>query len=99
MYVNLTQPANQAAHGHGLEDIYGRVLRTARALHRCKLSCIVAFPSSGRKESEEWAKDVWYEACMREGVYPDLLRQDEEAGLIFSPQLARIDGFTRIFSL
>jgi hypothetical protein len=83
VYVNLTQLADQAAHGHGLEDIYSRVLRTARALHRCKLSCKVAFPSSGRKESEEWAKDVWYEACMREGVYPDLLRQDEEASLFF----------------
>ncbi|KAH9984999.1 hypothetical protein BJV77DRAFT_1034682 [Russula vinacea] len=28
---------------------------------------MVAFPLSGRKESEEWAKEVWYEACMREG--------------------------------
>lgn len=84
VYVNLTQPAYRAAHGHGLEDIYSRVLRTARALHRCKLSCKVAFPSSDREYSEEWAKEVWYEACMREGVYPDLLRRDEQAGL-FSP--------------
>lgn len=83
VYVNLTLPANRAARGHGLEDIYSRVLRTAQALHQCKLSCMVAFPLSGRKESEEWAKEVWYEACMREGVYPDLICRDEEAGLFF----------------
>ena len=65
---------------------------TARALYRCRLSCKDAFPSPDLKK--EWAKDVWDEACARE-AYPDLLRQDEEAGLICLPHGAQIHtGFS-----
>ena len=67
VYMNLTL--------HGLGDNHGRVVVTARALYRCRLSCKDAFPSPYLKE--EWAKDVWKEACAKES-YPDLLRQDKE---------------------
>ena len=68
-------------------SIYSHVIRTARSLYRCRLSCKDAFPSPDLKE--ELAKDVWYEACMREGVYPDLLNKNEVAGLFFC-HVARI---------
>ncbi|KAH9984993.1 hypothetical protein BJV77DRAFT_141661 [Russula vinacea] len=58
-----------------LDDNHGRVVVTARALYRCRLSCKDAFPSPYLKE--EWAKDAWSEACAKE-AYPDLLRQDKE---------------------
>jgi hypothetical protein len=64
---------------HGLDGNHGRVVVTARALYRCRLSCKNAFPSPNLKE--EWAKEAWKEACAKE-AYPDLLRQDKEAGLI-----------------
>lgn len=66
----------------GSEDIYGRVIKTARSLYRCSLSCKDAFPSPDMKE--KLAKIVWNEACTREGAHPHLLlRQDKEASLLF----------------
>jgi hypothetical protein len=74
--------------GQGLEDIYERVIRTAKSLYRCSFSCKDAFPSPEMKE--KLAKFVWNEACAREGANPQLmLREDKEAGL-FLPHSARI---------
>jgi hypothetical protein len=72
---------------HGLDDSHGRVVLTARALYRCWLSCKNAFPSPDLKK--EWANDVWNEACAKE-AYPDLFRQDEEAGPVFLIHVAQI---------
>ena len=65
---------------YGLEDMHSGVVETAQSLYRCRLSCKDAFPSPDLKK--EWARDAWNEACAKE-AYPDLLRQDEEAGLFF----------------
>ena len=65
---------------HGLDDSHGRVVNTAQALYRCRLSCRDAFPSPDLKK--EWATEVWNEACAKE-AYPDLSRQDEEVGYHF----------------
>ena len=78
---------------HGLENIYGRVIRTARSLHRCFLSCKDAFPPPDMKG--ELAKVVWNEACAWEGADPDLIRQDDEASLFLCHMWP---GFTRIIS-
>ena len=81
---------------HGLDDNHGRVVVTARALYRCRLSCKDAFPSPYLKE--EWAKDAWSEACAKE-AYPDPLRQDKEVGLIYLPHGAEIYlGFQFVYS-
>lgn len=64
---------------HGLED--SRVIKTARSLYRCFLSCKDAFPSPEMKE--QIAKGVWDEARVRERAHPDLPRQEEKAGLLF----------------
>ena len=66
---------------HGLENVSSHVTRTAQSLYRCFLSCKDAFPSPEMKE--QIAKGVWDEACAREGVRPDLPRQDEKASLLF----------------
>jgi Domain of unknown function (DUF6532) len=80
-----------------LDDNHGRVVMTARALYRCRLSCKDAFPSPDLKE--EWAKDVWKEACAKES-YPDLLRKDKEVGFIcLPPHGAQIHvGFQFVYS-
>jgi hypothetical protein len=56
--------------------IYSHVIRTARSLYRCRLSCKHAFPSPDLMK--EWAKDVWDEACARGGTHPYLLNKNEE---------------------
>ena len=66
----------------GSDDIYGRVIRTARSLYRCSFSCKDAFPLPEMKEN--LAKFVWNEACAREGANPQqLLYEEKEAGLFF----------------
>jgi hypothetical protein len=70
-----------------VDDIYTRVTRTAKSLYQCYLSCTDAFPPPIAKE--EWAKNVWNEACARRGTHPDLLRQNKEVGL-FLPHVAQI---------
>jgi hypothetical protein len=72
-YVNLT--------AHGLDDIYHPVIKTARSLYRCWLSCKDAFPSSDMEY--EWVVGVWNEACFRTETSPNMLRPDEEACLFF----------------
>jgi hypothetical protein len=62
-------------HHQLLDDNHGRVVMTARALYRCRLSCKDAFPPPDLKI--EWAKDAWDEACVKV-TYPVLLRQDKE---------------------
>ena len=49
----------------GLEDIFDPVIKVARPLYRCYLSCQDAFPSSRLKD--EWMEVVWSEACERVG--------------------------------
>jgi hypothetical protein len=72
---------------HGLGNIYTQVIRTARSLYRCRLSCGDAFPSPDLKE--EWTRDVWREACAweeaREEAFlrVDLLNKNDVAGLFF----------------
>ncbi|KAH9984988.1 hypothetical protein BJV77DRAFT_1162251 [Russula vinacea] len=66
---------DEAQFHHQLDDSHGRVVNTAQALYRCRLSCRDAFPSPDLKK--EWATEVWNEACAKE-AYPDLSRQDEE---------------------
>jgi hypothetical protein len=66
---------------HGLEEIYRPVIKVARPLYRCWISCKDAFPSSDMKE--EWVVGVWKEACFRTGTNPNLLPQDEEACRLF----------------
>jgi hypothetical protein len=76
----LRLPYTQLDSVCGSEDIY----RTARSLYRCLLSCKDAFPPPLMQE--DWAKDVWKEACYRTEVHPstNLLRQDaQEACLVF----------------
>jgi hypothetical protein len=69
---------------------YIHVIRTARSLYRCFLSCKDAFPTPDMKE--ELAKGVWNEACAREGALPGLSHQHKEAGLFshMGHQLTRI---------
>jgi hypothetical protein len=88
----LHSPCSELDSGHGLEDIYRHVIRTAQSQYRCFLSCRDAFPPCETKD--ELTKAVWKEACAREGR-PDLSCQAEEAGLIFC---STWHGFTRIFS-
>jgi len=64
---------------HGLEDIYRRVIKTARSLYWCWLSCKDPFPSSDMKD--KWVVDVWNEACIRTEAPPNLLPKGEEACL------------------
>jgi hypothetical protein len=84
IYVDLT--------AHGLGHIYSHVIRTARSLYRCRLSCKHAFPSPDLMK--EWAKDVWDEACARGGTHPYLLNKNEEAGLFFCLCGADSHGFS-----
>jgi hypothetical protein len=53
------------------------VIKTARPLYQCWLSCKDAFPSPDTKD--EWVVGVWNEACFRIKEHPNLLPQDEEA--------------------
>lgn len=66
---------------HGIEDISDTVMRVARPLYRCYLSCKDAFPSP--YEKEEWVEAVWNEACRRSGEPLRPLPQDEGASDIF----------------
>ena len=70
---------------HGLEDISETVMRVARPLYRCYLSCKDAFPSPCEKE--EWVAAVWSEACGRSGESLRPLPQDEGASVIFFCQM------------
>ena len=67
---------------HLLEGISSRVTRTAQSLYRCYLSCKDAFPTPDMQD--ELAKDVWEEACIREGAHPSLPRPDGKAGLFLA---------------
>jgi hypothetical protein len=51
----------------GSENTFDRVLKVARPLYRCYLSCKAAFPSSFQKD--EWMAVVWSDACERTGGY------------------------------
>jgi len=57
------------------EDTSDAVMRVARPLYRCYLSCKDAFPSP--YEEEEWVAAVWSEACARSGESLRPLPQDE----------------------
>ena len=78
---------------HGPEGIYGYVMSNARSLYRCYLSCKNAFPTPDLKE--ELVKDVWNEACAREGAHSDVLLHDGE---VASPFFHIWHEFTPIFS-
>ena len=78
--LHLRSRIHEIDSAHGLEDMHSGVVETAQSLYRCRLSCKDAFPSPDLKK--EWTMDAWNEACEKE-AYPDLLRQDEEAGLSF----------------
>ncbi|KAI9509442.1 hypothetical protein F5148DRAFT_753623 [Russula earlei] len=58
------------------EDTYDHVMRVARSLYRCYLTCKDAFPSLHVKE--EWAAAVWSESCSRTGMSPNQLPYPEE---------------------
>jgi len=53
---------------HVLEEGFSRIIRVARSLYRCHLSCKDAFPSQSLKG--QWIAAVWKEACERTGGYP-----------------------------
>jgi hypothetical protein len=65
----------------GLEDTFDRVLKVARRLYRCYLSCKGAFPSS--YQNDEWMADVWSDACERTGGYSGPLPAPELASPVF----------------
>jgi len=69
---------------YGSEDVY----RTARSLYRCWLSCTGAFPSS--RTQDNWVVDAWDQARLITGARLDLIRQDEEARLLFLSHVARL---------
>ena len=84
------QPGTSSEYGqlhvcaHGIREFnYGsdRVLKTARTLYRCWLSCKDAFPTPDMKG--RWAADVWNEACLRTKTRPNSSPKDEEACLFF----------------
>ena len=58
------------------------VIRIARSLYRCFLSCKDAFPSPDMKGEWEWA--AWNEACTRAGVDPNQFPQGEQASHFLS---------------
>src|SRR5712691_7586261 len=62
---------------HVLEDNFSRIIRVARSLYRCHLSCKDAFPSQNLKE--HWIAAVWKEACERTGGYPGSAPMADEA--------------------
>jgi len=58
-YGTSSAPAN---------DNFSRIIRVARSLYRCHLSCKDAFPSQNLKE--QWIAAVWREAYERTGGFP-----------------------------
>ena len=77
-----------------IETIFDRVIKVARPLYRCYLSCEDAFPSPSMKE--EWIAVVWSEACAKTGVNSNSLRHDKEASFSVSVKYCTI---SRVFSL
>lgn len=80
--------------GYGLDNKHRTT--QAQSLYRCWLSCKGAFPPP--LTQDDWEKEVWKEVCYRTEVHPspNLLRQDEEACLVFCYIW---HSFTWIFSL